>query len=99
MSRDKRYIDPLFYIPEGIPPEVWAYNEEDGVQYDEEVDIFESVDEGEDSEDDGLLTIDNLTIVSQTLRRLKDGSLVVDMVVQVDDIPGATKYEFRITKT
>lgn len=40
----------------------------------------------------------DLTIVRQTMRTKRDGSQVVDVVVQVDKVRAADKYEFRITK-
>jgi len=96
----KRYIDPNFFIPEDMPEEIWDHKPSNqiGQDGDFDVDVFENIDEGEDSVDDGPLTIDDVRVVSQKIRRAKDDSIVVDIVVEVDDIPGATKYEFRITK-
>lgn len=91
-ERYKRYIDPLFYIPEGIPPEVWEHSPK---EFDEE----ESPVIEDDDSDDSPQVVDKLTVVSQKIRRTDTGSVVVDIVVEVDDVPGATKYEFRISKT
>lgn len=108
-GRDKRYVDPMFFIPEGIEDEVWAYRTEDVVTTDSE-DFSEAdddysvdsdvtvIDEGDASDDDSPIAVNNLTVVSQVLRRAQDGTQVVDIVVDVDDIPGLTKYEFRVTK-
>lgn len=104
VNREKRYIDPMFYIPDGISPEVWAYDEDEDFGYHDDLAGDDSlsddslVDEGDDSTDDSPDIVDSLTVISQTLRRGDDGSLIVDVVVEVDDIPGTTKYEFRITK-
>lgn len=112
-DRDKRFVDPMFYIPEGIDEDTWAYTQPDEVTYDNEdfsLNEVESdefgdvdsdvtiIDDGDASSDDAPMTIDNLTVISQVLRRANDGSQVVDLVVEVDDIPGITKYEFRVTK-
>lgn len=113
-DRDKRYVDPMFYIPEGIDEDTWAYREdadeitvdnEDTSLSEEASDEFGDVDsdvtivdEGDASEDDAPMVIDNLEVISQVLRRANDGSQVVDIVVEVDDIPGITNYEFRVTK-
>lgn len=111
-GRDKRYVDPMFYIPEGIEDEVWAYRTDGEITTDtEDFETFEGdafddfvdsdvtiIDEGDASEDDAPMSIDNLTVVSQTLRRGSDGSQVVDIVVEIDTVPGTTKYEFRVTK-
>lgn len=40
----------------------------------------------------------SLTIVSQTVRTAPDGRQVVDIVIEVEDIPGALNYELRVTK-
>lgn len=37
-------------------------------------------------------------IVSQTVRTGPDGSQVVDIVIDVEEVEGAVKYEVRITK-
>lgn len=106
-GREKRIIDPMFYIPTGMSDDAWAYDESPVVDYDDvapdydDIDVDSDVtiiDEGDDSTDDAPDAIDNLTVLSQTLRRAADGSTVVDIVVSVDTIPGATKYEFRVTK-
>lgn len=114
-GKDKRFVDPMFYIPEGMDDDTWVYREDANSDIDSETttldateggfDDFEVVegdvtiiDEGDASEDDAPLTVDNLTVVSQVLRRAADGTQVVDLVVEVDDVPGINKYEFRVTK-
>lgn len=107
-GRDKRYIDPMFYIPEGMDDRVWAYQETPDVgeepedeDFSDDFDVesdFSIIDESDSEGDDAPMAVDNLTIISQTLRRAQDGTQVVDIVAEVDDVPGATKYEFRITK-
>lgn len=106
VDRDKRYIDPMFYLPEGMDERVWAYRETPDETLDEEApeegldgtaDVT-IIDEGDASTDDTPLTVDNLEIISQVIRRAADGTQVVDIVAEVDDVPGITKYEFRITK-
>lgn len=37
-------------------------------------------------------------IISQTVRTGPDGSQVVDIVIDVEEVEGAVKYEVRITK-
>lgn len=94
-NREKRHIDPNMFIPDGIPPEEWDYTTDNRIGSDDET----VIDEGTDSsEDDGLGVVDHLEVVSQKLRRIKGDSKVVDIVVEVEAVPGATKYEFRVTK-
>lgn len=100
-DRNKRLVDPLFYIPEGIFSDVWEYRENYSPMSEEDEAVLQSdvtlIDEGDDSTDDSPDAIESLSVISQTLRRSSDGA-VVDIVVEVDDIPGVTKYEFRVTK-
>lgn len=45
-----------------------------------------------------LATPDNITVVEQTVRTASNGQTVIDVVVEVPDVPGALNYEFRVTK-
>lgn len=94
-DREKRHVDPNMFIPDGIPPEEWDYTTDSEIGYDYENVIDEGVDS---SEDDGLGVIDEITIISQKIRRVKGEGKVVDVVFEVDRVPGADKYEFRVTK-
>lgn len=94
-NREKRHVDPNMFIPEGIPPEEWDYTNDSPIGYDYETVIDEGVDS---SEDDGLGVVDTLTVVSQKIRRVKGEGKVVDIIVEVDAVPGADKYEFRVVK-
>lgn len=40
----------------------------------------------------------NFRIISQTIRRNKDGSQVVDVVAETDDMPGVLNIDVRVTK-
>lgn len=109
---DINYLDPMFYLPEGMDPRDWDYapnnGETDGddilvdgdgddlVAVGSDVEIVDERDVG--PEDAGPPAPDTLTIVGQSLRRAPDGSIVVDVVVDVEDIAGINKYEFRVTK-
>lgn len=45
----------------------------------------------------GLLPPNNITVISQRLRRNRGGKDVVDLIIEVEDMPGATEYEVRVT--
>lgn len=47
---------------------------------------------------DMLPTPQTITIISQTIRIAPDGSSLVDVVIEVEDIPGVTNYDVRVTK-
>lgn len=52
----------------------------------------------EDESSDELDVPGTFVIVSQTVRTGADGSQVVDVVIDVEEVDGAVKYEVRITK-
>lgn len=52
----------------------------------------------DDVNDDELGVPSSFVIISQTVRTAPDGSQVVDVVIDVEEIPGASNYEFRVTK-
>lgn len=52
----------------------------------------------ESGESDKLPTPQTMTIISQTIRIAPDGSSLVDVVIEVEDIPGVPNYDVRITK-
>ena len=39
-----------------------------------------------------------MSIVSQTVKVAPDGRFVVDVVIEVEDVPGAANYEVRLSK-
>lgn len=78
-----------FYIPEGLE-DSFSYSENDGD--DDDLDVPGGFG------NEGVAIPDSLVVISQTLRTLKNGQEVVDVVFEVENIPGATKYELRVTK-
>jgi len=52
----------------------------------------------ESGEPDMLPTPQFIEIVSQKIRIAPDGSSLVDVVINVEDIPGVTHYDVRVTK-
>lgn len=43
----------------------------------------------------GLQPPDTVTIIEQVFRKGADGRTVVDLVIEVEDVPGAQTYEVR----
>lgn len=90
-KRDEFVLDAVFDRPEGVDEFVFDENEPDSTA--------EAFDTGAVLEDVfGLATPEVLRIISQDVRKNKAGQQVVDVIFEVQDIPGATKYEFRVTK-
>lgn len=93
-------LDPMFFIPDGVEEFV----------YDEKERNLETVPEEETGDDsfiiseettnyfDGPDTPDILGVVSQTIRTTATGNQVVDLVLEVEELPGLSKYDFRVTK-
>ena len=112
-SPDKTELDPLFTIPIGAEDE-FTYNK-DYVGVEDEFDnSTEDVIEGVvdmdadieyyDEDTDGvayneLEVPSEFSIIFQTVRRAPGGYQVIDIVIQTEDIYGATNYEVRVTKT
>lgn len=95
-------LDPMFHIPVGMEDD-WEYSDDGYVGSDADRDEFELTDDfidgGDDEdEDDGPEVPEILGIVSQTVRHSDEGTKVIDVVIEVEDIPGITKYEIRVTK-
>lgn len=40
----------------------------------------------------------NISVFSQTVRFTSDGRAVVDVLLDIDDVPGALTYDVRVTK-
>lgn len=98
LKREVNSIDPMFYIPEGV----------DELEYSEEIPSDLIVTQDDDGNfvftpinptqtTYGLATPNIIGIVEQTIRTTKSGAQVVDVVIEVDEIPGAS-YEVRVNK-
>lgn len=85
--------------------------EDDGVTFDDVVDADDAfVEDGEiadtpniPTDDDGegaemLPTPQWMNIIDQQVRIAPDGKAVVDVVIELEDVTGATEYDVRITK-
>lgn len=87
---DKK-VDPRLYIPL-----VEGYSYDEPLQGD--------VGAGEPAQDDysdldisaGIQPPSSVMIVDQIFRKSPDGSTVVDLVLEVEDVPGAQEYEVRV---
>lgn len=100
-------IDPndFQYVAFGQPLVVGSSWDENVVDDSVVTDDFESgnveVDQSEsqDVSDGGLQVPTNLTIVSQNVHTGTTGTTLVDLVIQFDDVPSATKYNARFSKS
>lgn len=99
-----RKIDPNFQLPKEL--QFAVYSEETGnvlvgdtAEGDTDIDVgVDSDDIDEDESSDELDVPAILGIVSQTVRAGADGRTVVDVVLSVEDVFGATKYDVRVSK-
>ena len=84
-------LHPLFDVPADATDIVYA---EQGISSDDG-----SMNDALDSElDNQVIPVpEGLRVVSQTIRETKSGGEVVDVVLEVDDIPGVTQYDLRVT--
>ncbi len=96
------YVDPMFYVPPGV--EFKTKKEVPGGTEPEDpdnLDAFTGAPGDIGGADPGpggaLATPTTFTVVEQIVRITTNGQAVVDLVVEVGDVPGATNYEFRVT--
>ena len=104
-----RDFDPNLELPVGlknvnVTPTVQegtvVDNPSDDFDLDVQLESYEDEASDEPDEDvpnDILEPPGSFEIVSQTVRTAPDGRQVVDIVIEVEDMPGASDYEFRIT--
>ena len=109
-TRETVYVDPHFYIPDGMTEWVYRADPTDEVSDDGSLEnsALEAIDVPADVTvvDESNATIpemrlfapDSVVVALQQIRRLPDGSQVVDIILEVDDVAAATKYEVRVTK-
>lgn len=89
---DKK-IDPRLYIPlvEGYDyddPFLERESAEGGTSDGEEINLSEV--------NAGLQPPGSVMVVDQIFRKGADGKILVDLVLEVEDMPGATEYEVRL---
>lgn len=101
---DDIWFDPSIPIPEGIKnTRVKEKDFDDGELMDnaEDIDVQEDTPEDDDSIldedaiDDELGVPGSFTIVSQSTRTLPDGTQLVDIVIDVEEVEGAENYQVR----
>jgi hypothetical protein len=109
VSPETTVIDPRFDIPEGLDSFVYEETvnpDEQSTAQDPDSDVIEiytgepSVEES-DSDDfthDAPPVPQEFSIVSQTIHMSPDGRQLVDVVIEVEDIPNVTQIDFRVTK-
>lgn len=102
-----RDFDPNLAIPEGLknarvstsPDRTNEYPDPDA-NIDIQTETFD--DEGSELDEDGVgFELDvpgTFEVVSQTVRTGPDGSQVVDVVIEIEDVNGAVNYEVRMSK-
>jgi hypothetical protein len=96
-SSDKVRIDPIFPIPEGSEDQ-FVREDMDVLEGNVESADLSFLADFDDSVEIGLEIPQDFTIVSQTLRRAPGGQQVVDVVIEVPDVIGATNYEIQVAK-
>lgn len=88
-------IDPSLFLPPGVVDFNYRIDDDGGGGPE-----FASADSGETIiviDPKGPLRPPNyISIVSQTIHVLPTGALYVDVVIEIEDVPGAVKYEARL---
>lgn len=100
-----RDFDPNLDIPDGLKNAREITNRDGVADPDADLNIQFDTAYDEDSELDEdfigeeLGVPNSFKIVSQTVRTGMNGSHVVDVVIEVEDVDGAVNYDVRVTKT
>lgn len=106
VQRPVSSLDPMFAIPQGVDELQYSdvgdsagvtdlIDDYTGLPLREDVNaeiVFE------DDKDNSVEVPDILSIINQTIRRSPGGVNVVDLLVEADNLPNISKYEFRVTK-
>lgn len=100
-------LDPIFSIPAGaedifvfskdnpnLTDDLWDFVNDDLTLVDDSI-IDDSVTDTDSTE---LGVPDDFTIESQNIHPNKGGTTVVDIVVAIDDVPGADGYEIELVR-
>jgi hypothetical protein len=98
MTEIWRDFDPNLEIPLGLKNARVLEKPELPEEVDGFTDFDDDTDDDDDLDEDGLGVPDGFTIVDQQVRTASDGSQVVDVIIEIDDIDGALNYEVRLTK-
>jgi len=97
-------VSPSVYIPEGVENLTYLTPDTDEtyqlVGEEENIDYEVTVENDPEQPgiSDGPAIPETFTIVSQTIRYNADGTQVVDVIAQTDDLPGTDSIEVRVTK-
>ncbi len=99
-------IDPRLSPPLGVVDVVQSERDETNVydsleelEGDEESEEFLFLDQDVDPGQSMVLnTPGKITLLGQSVRQTKDGGTVVDVIIDVEEVDGATNYEVRTTK-
>ena len=108
-SADLVTVDPNFSLPPGVAGVEYTNPDDAGdVDFERDSVTGELVSEefGQDDlvslPDGGMestgLAPDYINVVQQIMRQTSDGRYVVDIIVEVDDMPNVTSYEVGMTK-
>lgn len=97
-TNGKRILNPFFARPSDV--EDWIYDED--ALAGESDDAFDSEleEEAEEGPDEEVILKPpaGMKVVSQEIRHKPNGSIVVDVVIEFDEVKGATDYDIRTTK-
>lgn len=99
-----REIDQNFAIPDGLKDTFESNPVVDEYATDSDIDIqFETLQDESSELDSEQISGDveppeTIEIITQEVRTAPDGRQVIDIIIEVEDVPGAVKYDVRITK-
>lgn len=97
-----RILDQHFELPPNIVDlqyeEKLFEGSEESEMSPEEGDIVVDYVESDPSAGSSILPPDNITVIEYVARIGEDGTVLVDVVIDVEGTPGASGYEVKVTK-
>lgn len=99
VTPEKFVVDHSAFIPDGLESVVYEKEPEfpDTNDYGSDEGYTDEGGTGGGVSPNGIPIPNNLTVVSQTIRRNANGQEVVDLVVDVT-VPGVSEFELHVTK-
>jgi hypothetical protein len=96
VSRKRTPLNPNFPIPPGAE-EVFVYDEDFELSEGDTEDSIASDDDSDSDEDiEELSTPEEFTVIGQNARMGQDGSVVIDLIIDVEDIDGVVQYDTHV---
>jgi hypothetical protein len=112
IKREESLINPIFFVPPDVIDVRPGVREQDYYEDPTAFDEFviddlntindagnnNNIDDGLEDSEDFIQVPEYVRIVEQQIRFAPDGTAVVDVIIEIDEVASATEYDVRVTK-